>query len=198
MNKMLGRIEPRRKTGDEMFHRNDESLSFDVRSFWQWSTSDLLSNATRGIVAEYLVVQAVGAAAGVRTEWDAYDVLMDDGTKIEVKSAAYVQSWHQTRYSQISFGTRPSRAWDARTNTMADERQRSAHVYVFCLLAHKDQSSIDPLNVAQWRFFIISTQDLNAQLGDQKSIGLNGLKQIGAIEVTFEDIVATIRRVLAE
>ncbi|MDM8523410.1 hypothetical protein QUF80_08570 [Desulfococcaceae bacterium HSG8] len=33
----------------------------------------------------------------------AYDLETHDGIKIEIKSAAYVQSWHQKDYSKITF-----------------------------------------------------------------------------------------------
>jgi hypothetical protein len=66
-------------------------LDFDLLSFWQWSASDLLSNATRGTVAEYLVARALDAdPEGIRDEWAAYDLKTKDGVKVEVKSAAYL------------------------------------------------------------------------------------------------------------
>lgn len=44
----------------------------------------LRMNNVRGDLAEFLVARAVGAT-GPRVEWDAYDVLAPDGTRIEVK-----------------------------------------------------------------------------------------------------------------
>jgi hypothetical protein len=57
-----------RKTGGERFRCGSEPLPFDLLSFWQWSASDLTSNALRGRVAEFLVAQALGVADGVRAE----------------------------------------------------------------------------------------------------------------------------------
>ncbi len=48
--------------------------------------SDLRTNNVRGYLAEFLVAKAVGAH-GPRLEWDAYDVLAPDRTRIEVKSS---------------------------------------------------------------------------------------------------------------
>jgi hypothetical protein len=84
----LGRIVNKARSGAEPFHDASQDLGFDLLSFWRWSASDIVSNATRGILAEYLVARAVGAAKGVREEWAAYDLLCPDGTTIEVKSAA--------------------------------------------------------------------------------------------------------------
>jgi hypothetical protein len=94
----LGRIYPKRETGGEVFRRGKVKLPFDLLSFWKWSCSDLVSNATRGILAEYIVARALGLAKnGVRDEWAAYDLCTPEGIKIEVKSAAYLQNQHPNR-----------------------------------------------------------------------------------------------------
>jgi hypothetical protein len=77
-----------RKSGTERFHRNGAQLGFDLLSFWQWSSSDLVNNVLRGRLAEYIVAQDLGVAGGTRTEWDAYDLQTKSGIKVEVKSAA--------------------------------------------------------------------------------------------------------------
>jgi hypothetical protein len=45
------------KSGEEQFHVEGEPAGFNLLSFWKWSVSDLVSNATRGILAEYIVAQ---------------------------------------------------------------------------------------------------------------------------------------------
>ena len=87
----LGVIPTRRRSSNESFRDGGRRLQFDLLGFWQWSCSDLVSNATRGVLAEYLVAQALGVTHGVREEWVACDITMPDGTLIEVKSAAYLQ-----------------------------------------------------------------------------------------------------------
>ena len=94
-NSGLGKLEVKRQAGTERFCAVGRDLEFDLLSFWQWSCSDLLSNATRGIVAEFLVARALGTAVyGVRYEWAAHDLEAPDGITIEVKSAAYLQRLH--------------------------------------------------------------------------------------------------------
>lgn len=44
----LKRLAPKRLTGNEPFSLDEGTLSHKVIGFWQWSTSDLISNATRG------------------------------------------------------------------------------------------------------------------------------------------------------
>jgi hypothetical protein len=84
----LGPIETRRRTGTEVFRAGEEPIGFDLLSFWQWSASDVVSNATRGVLAEYLVAQALGIAdGGVREEWAAYDPKSRNGVRIDVIGA---------------------------------------------------------------------------------------------------------------
>ncbi len=93
------------KTGKERVRSGDQHLDGDLLDFWEWSTSDILSNATRGVLAEHIVAQAVGinTKEEVRDEWANFDLQTPSGIKIEVKSAAFLQSWHQNSLSKITF-----------------------------------------------------------------------------------------------
>jgi hypothetical protein len=173
------RISHNRKTGAEPFECDGELLGFDLLSFWQWSTSDVISNVTRGRLAEYLVARAMGVGVeDIREEWAAYDVKSPEGIKIEVKSAAYVQSWAQKGPSTIQFGYKKTRSWDAETNVLTVDAQRPADLYVLALLFHSDQETLNPLDVAQWRFYVVPTSVLNARVRSQHSITLRSLEAI--------------------
>ena len=128
-------LDPVRRTGDEPFHA-DKPLGFNVLDFWRWSASDLVGNAMRGIVAEFLVASALGLGDGVRVEWEAFDLKLPSGVKVEVKSAAYLQTWAHKKLSTITFGIRPTRILDLDAGTVSEESRRRAYVYVFCLLHH--------------------------------------------------------------
>ena len=83
------------KRGDEVFQARSESGELTTLDFWCWAYSDLLDNATRGVVAEFLVAHALGRMNTPRRLWGAFDVRTNSGIKVEVKSAAYAQSWQQ-------------------------------------------------------------------------------------------------------
>jgi len=185
----LGRMNATRKEGRESFHSNGRQLNFDLLSYWQWSASDLVSNATRGIVAEYIVARALGLAEkGVRDEWAAYDLETPSGIKIEVKSAAYLQSWHQERLSPVKFVVPKTRAWDADTNTQSQESKRQADVYVFALLVHTDKETVDPLNIDQWHFYVLPTAVLDARKRSQHSITLKSLEKLCSEPTTYDEL----------
>lgn len=190
----LSAIDPTRKTGHEQFHLDHKKLGFDLHDFWAWSVSDLVSNATRGRLAEYIVARGVGVPTdGVRNEWAAYDLTTPSGLKIEVKSAAYLQAWYQRKPSTIQFSVRPARAWDPATNLQSEVPTREADVYVFALLAHREKKTLDPLNVAQWTFFVVPTATLIARTRSQDSITLPSLRALTS-EIQFGSLVAEVAR----
>ena len=165
-----------RKTGAEPLHLDGNPLPVSLLAFWQWSASDLVSNVTRGRLAEFIVATALGIdTSGVRNEWDAFDLVTATGYKLEGKSSAHVQSWYQASLSNIVWRTPRTRAWDAITNQLSVESRRQADVYVLALLQHQDKNSIDPLNLAQWCFFVVPTRVLDARTRSQHSITLNSL-----------------------
>ena len=181
MENGLGRLKIGLKTGDEPFLKSGKPTGFDLKSFWQWSTSDLVNNSTRGVLAEYLVAQSLGLRAeSPRESWARWDLETPDGIKIEVKSAALVQTWHQDRLSTPSFNYRATVGWDADTNRQSDRAEREADVYVFALLAHEHKPTIDPLDIDQWKFYVAATRAIEARRRSQHSILLSSLEKLCA------------------
>jgi len=167
------------KTGNEFLTDNEKKINYTLLDFWRWSVSDILSNATRGRFAEFIVGTAINLdPTNLRDEWDAYDLTTEKGIKIEVKSAGYIQSWNQKKYSTISFSIKPARFWDAKENMRKGEPKRFADLYVFCLLKHKDQKTINPLKMEQWDFYVLPTFKLDNYKRSQSSITINSLKKL--------------------
>jgi hypothetical protein len=175
--------------GNEPFMHQDKSIGADLAGFWRWAYSDLVSNATRGVLAEYIVGLALRCVDGcARVEWDSCDLRTPEGNSVEVKSAAYVQTWHQRELSKISFDITPTNGWDAATNTVSAERKRQANVYVFCLLKHMDKATVSPLNLDQWEFYVLSTNRLNNLLDEQKTITLASLLKLLPSKASFAEL----------
>lgn len=179
MTKDLGKIATLPKTGAEPLTFKDRDTGLKLLDFWQWSVSDIISNATRGKFAEFIVAAALKIdLKSVRDEWSAYDLISPEGIKVEVKSAAYLQSWHQRDFSKISFSIKPAREWDATTGNQSGTAIRSSDVYVFCLLKHQDQKTLNPMNLDQWEFYVISTENLNILRPGARSISLKALMNL--------------------
>ena len=181
------------KLGSECLHIGGETLPYETLAFWQWSSSDLLGNTTRGVLAEYIVACALNSLREKpRQEWVAYDILTPEGIKVEVKSSAYLQTWKQKKPSTISFGIAPTKGWDPVTGWEVEEQRRHADVYVFALLAHKDKLTVDPLDLSQWIFYVLPTKILDTQLPSQKTVGLQKLLGLGAVGVNYVDLTLTV------
>ncbi len=186
------------KTGSEPFHNDGKSMGFDLLGFWRWSVSDLVSNATRGRLAEYIVAKALSINTdGIRSEWDAFDLITPRGVKVEVKSAAYIQSWNQKKASLIFFRVPRTRFWDAEINVQNKETNRHADVYVFALLAHTDKKTVDPMDMSQWRFFVLPTCVLDSRTRSQHSISLGSLEKLTS-PLQFYGVQAAVQRAAEE
>jgi hypothetical protein len=181
-----------RKNGAEPLRGDGAPGDATVTDFWRWAMSDLIGNTARGVLAEYIVARALGLTSGARIEWDAYDLKTPGGVKIEVKSAAYLQSWYQKKLSRIVFSIRPARAWDATTNELDSLARRQADIYVFCLLKHKDKATIDPLDLDQWEFYVVRTADLNARYGAQRGLALSSLLTLAPRRATYKELAACV------
>jgi len=190
------KLDVKPKTGNEAFEYGGKLLGLSLIDFWRWSASDLVSNAARGILAEYIVASALGLAGTdrVRSEWDAYDLLTFDGIKVEVKSAAYLQSWYHKKLSAINFGIRPTIGWDGATNERAGELKRQSDVYVFCVLHHQDKATLDPLNLDQWMFYILPAAILDEKYPQQKTIGLKSLLKLNPCIAKYDEIAGCIAK----
>jgi hypothetical protein len=54
MSEELDALQIVRKTGRERFHIGTTDTPLTLLGFWQWSNSDLVGNALRGVLAEYI------------------------------------------------------------------------------------------------------------------------------------------------
>jgi hypothetical protein len=189
-------LEPKQLGGAEHFRHQGVALPRTVSSFWSWAYSNLAANNLRGHLAEFIVASDFGLTHGTRVEWDDCDLHTETGLKVEVKSAAYLQSWNQRKHSAISFGIAPTVAWDAKAKARSGKSVRSSDAYIFCLLAHKDKPSLNPLDLDQWKFFVLPTSILNSKLKSQKTLTLSSLLQLNPVECQYGEIAQTLARVL--
>lgn len=191
----LEQIETEIKTGQESLNINNKELPYKLLDFWKWSTSDLVSNATRGVFAEFIVATATNAdLSKPRVEWDAYDLLTPDEIRIEVKSAAYIQTWKQKTLSKISFPIKQTRKWNPEIGKYENIPSRESDIYVFCHLKHKEQKTINPFNMEQWDFYVIATKELENSFPDIKSVTLKLLEEKKFLPVKYHKIYDEIKR----
>lgn len=176
------------KHPEEPFIINGKASVISLLDFWQWNQSDLLSNNLRGHLAEFIVMKALEIESTEREEWAPYDLITKEGISIEVKSGAYLQSWHQDKPSVISFSIAESFKWDKETGKYDTLQKRQSDVYVFCVFETQVKELANPLNMDQWTFYVLSTAVLNEKLGGQRTLTLGSLKNLEPNECKYEDL----------
>jgi hypothetical protein len=202
MEENFGPIKHNVKEGNELFE-NTGNEKFKLLDFWKWSSSDLVSNSMRGILAEFIVGKSLGIdfSNDIRVEWDEYDLnynYENRKIKIEVKSSAYIQTWAQKNYSKISFNIGKSKIYDFEKSKYSGGSKRRADIYVFCILKHKDQKTLNIFDMDQWVFCVVKTENLNDLLGDAKTISLNMLdKDLNVSWTHFRDLKKQVQEVMA-
>ena len=160
-----------RLDGSERFAGVDAT----VADFWRWACSDLRENTTRGMLAEFLVAKAVGDQRPLRIGWDNFDVVAADGTTIEVKCSAFLQSWAQKRHSELVFGRLTAREFDAARNEYSVDARVRADVFVFAVQTQRDPAAYDVLDISRWQFWVASAHTVREQA--VKTVGIGWVRQ---------------------
>lgn len=164
--------------------------------FAKWALP-LRSNATRGIVAEWLVATATGAdLKEPRNEWDDYDVKTASGVTVEVKSSALLQAWEspQGKAPAIAYTRlRGQRLAPDGATYLPGPPEFRAQVYVFMVHAETDPDLYDVFNPDQWRFRVVPRSRLIEV--DQSSIRDSRLEAFGFTHVPYAELSTRIDEV---
>ncbi|MEV0193264.1 hypothetical protein AB0I39_32625 [Kitasatospora purpeofusca] len=123
------------------------------------------------------------------TEWEAFDVLMPDGTRVEVKTSAHLQVWGQRRLSEIRFSRLRGRTWSPEAGE-ATEQSYNADVYVFALHTARTHADYDPLDIGQWSFYVASRAAVEGT--GQASLGIASVRRLCGEPVTYEELAGRI------
>ena len=170
-------------TGNEEFTLHGSSVGITIKDFWIWSYSDLLDNTQRGVIAEFLVYSSFkGNTPEIRINWLPFDVTSPSGRRIEVKSAAYLQSWTTDFPSQVQYDIAPKLAWDG--HSYASEAKRNCDIFVFCLYTAltRDKSILD---LDYWEFYVLPTSVLDNKIPTQKKISLSSLLKLEPVKTDY-------------
>ena len=188
---LLPRLPVAPKTGAEPIEGAPTPTT--LLDFWKWWASDLLDNGIRSGIAEFIVAMAVGDTRPVRESWASHDVTSKDGPRVEVKATCAVQSWAQKRPSKPIFTVRPTRAWSPETGKYGEAALHNSDVFVFAVLVAHGSDVPNPLDVRQWRFYVLSTTVLSELASKVKTVGLETVRKWGAVEVGFEGLGEAVR-----
>ena len=128
----------------------------------------------------------------MRVNWLPFDVTSPSGRRIEVKSAAYLQSWTTDFPAQIQYDIVPKLAWDGKS--YATEAKRNCDLFVFCLYTAltRDKSILD---LDYWEFYVLPTSVLNDKIPNQKTISLSSLLKLEPIKTDYAGLGSAIESI---
>ena len=181
------------KPESELFILHGNSVGISVFDFFKWWSGDMLTNSVRGVLAEYIVAMALGCEEGTRLgAWNDFDLVGPDGIRVEVKSSAYLQNWHQTKLSKIVFSISPSRSYDYDSGRYMDGLERRSDVYVFCVFECTDRRKARLSDLDQWGFYVMSTSEINRRFGNQKTVSIGSLLKAGAQRICYTELRSSV------
>ena len=120
-------------------------------------------NKTRGVLAEFIVANALGLDLSVRNTWSHHDLVTKKGTSIEVKASGYLQLWEQKELSKPSWSGLRSRNYDdAAPGEWGRDKLATpkGSLLVLCLHMAQNPEAVSPMEMSQWRFGSCQAQTL--------------------------------------
>ena len=196
---MYKRISPTKLTGDEPLI-NTDGKQVTVLDFWQYAFSNINANVLRGAYAEFLVECAIKDLQKIETReaWGDWDVLGDNGLKIEVKCCSYIQDWDQEDYTKIQWGGLKAKELyyseavkPFKELGVADYK---SDVYVLALLKHKDHATLNILDLDQWDFYVLSRDQIRIVADNGPRVTATMLNKHDVKVVGFKSLGETIRQ----
>lgn len=193
-------------TGNEQFYLGENCQKETVSNFWAWSMSRLLADGVRGDLAEFIVNTALGLdITNAKRGWGECDIIYDN-TRIEVKCSSLLQAWERKTPTNPVFSISKTLNCDIQETETGcvyvgrdnSPPMRRSEIYVFCLFANADRETANPLNLSQWKFYVVPTSLINEKCGDKRSISLNGISRLGVIPVGYQEIKSSVDKLINE
>ncbi|MBN1162503.1 hypothetical protein JXA34_02025 [Patescibacteria group bacterium] len=189
---MYKRVEPKKLTGKETF--KNANKEFSVLQFWQFAFSNLNSNVLRGDLAEFFIENALRDVEHItiKNPWGDFDVVTNEGTKIETKCSAFLQDWDQKELSKPLFSG--LRAKDLYWNSAVSDfkadsgKDYKSDIYVFVLQNHKNPETLNLLDMNQWEFFVLSRDELKEISKNASSVSLVKLQKENVEPIHFNGL----------
>ncbi len=174
-------------TGNERFELNGKPLDFDLLDFWRYQYSNIYN--MQETIAEYLVAKSLGIEKAHNTDyWTLFDILYRD-TRIEVKQTSYYHPWNEGGKVSRTRTFSIAKANSNYENAQEENRfERQNDIYVFCLNTGETKETSYPLDLNNWKFYIIPTPFINEHCGNNKTISLNRIRSFGFPALRFDEI----------
>lgn len=183
--------------GSECFVAGNKSTDMTILDVWKYHFCNRFN--MHEYFGEFLVAKALGVEESCNSVyWQLYDIDYS-GKRIEVKTSSYYHAFKEHLHTNISerrvFGI--TKAYSSyKDKNSSYERQND--IYVFCLNIGDTDVSSDPLNLNNWKFYIVPTEVINENCGDAKTISLQRIEKLGFKGVDYFSIKEIINQIISK
>ena len=161
--------------GTEPFTLVNQPIGFSVIDFWRFQFSNIWDMQDQ--IAEFIVARALGQTEPYnKNGWTLWDINYR-GRRIEVKETAYYHSWRNDGKVSTQRTFSITKAY-SRYKDSTSEFKRQNDIYVFCLNIGETKESSNPLQLENWRFWVVPTETINHVCGNHKTITLGRLQKL--------------------
>lgn len=179
-------------TGKEEFKFGNESVGLTILDFWQFKYSNIYN--MQEIIAEFLVAKALEKTEADNDEyWTLWDVSYR-GKRIEVKETSYYHPWNEGKKvsNQRAWSIGKANSSYEDEDTINNRYERQNDIYVFCLNDGETKETANPLDLNNWKFYVVPTSFINEHCGDNKTISLGRVQKFGFEAKTYYNLKETI------
>lgn len=168
--------------GKESFMLDGQPAGFSVIDFWKFQFSNIWDMQDQ--IAEFIVAHVLGQTEPYnKNGWTLWDINYR-GRRIEVKETAYYHSWRRDGMVSAQRTFSISKAYSRYKDSTSDLKRQS-DIYVFCLNTGETKESSNPLDLDNWRFWVVPTETINQACGDNKTITLGRLQKLTDLKNGF-------------
>lgn len=132
-------------SGKEHFIIDGKEIEITMTDFWLWSHPDFLNRDRRAVLSKFIVASSLGMSEPCPQDTRKQcDILTQEGYRIQIESASYLQSESGEHPSHISFSIPP---WNV-------------DAYIFCLYKATSATQ-NPLDLNLWDFFVLPAAEFS-------------------------------------
>ena len=183
-------------TGNEKFLFDGEALDFSFLDFWSFNYSNIYN--LHGEIAEFVVAKALNVNETQNSAyWALWDITYRD-KKIEVKATAYFHLWNSDGKvsNQRTFSIAMANGSYDTPKSGNKDFCRQNDIYVFCLNTGETKEKANPLNLNNWEFYIVPTSVINDKCGNNKTISLGRIRNLGFSAKRYDEIKTEIDKII--
>lgn len=182
-------------TGNEEFVLDGKPVGMHYSDFWRFRYSNIYD--FQGEIAEFVVAKALGKENADNTAyWTLFDINYRD-RRIEVKETSYYHSWNEEGKISSRRGFEISKANSSYEDENEENKyERQNDIYVFCLNTGNTREESYPLNLNNWEFYVVPTEVIDDNCGNNKSISIGRIKKLGYVAKQYDEIKGAVDEII--